>query len=96
MAIFNYTDENENVLFPNWYWGPYKVICEEINRNIENYELFNEEVNFNFNSFKNKFLELTKKQDRIFTILNTAAHNPTGYIITDYEWDNIFLKKWKL
>lgn len=89
MAIFNYTDENETILLPNWYWGPYKVICEEINRNIENYELFNDKGNFNFNAFKKQFLELSKNQDRIFTILNTPAHNPTGYTVTDDEWDNI-------
>ncbi|WP_373598285.1 aminotransferase class I/II-fold pyridoxal phosphate-dependent enzyme [Paraclostridium bifermentans] len=89
MAIFNYTDENETILLPNWYWGPYKVICEEINRNIKNYELFNEKGNFNFNAFKNQFLELSKNQDRIFTILNTPAHNPTGYTVTDNEWDKI-------
>ena len=89
MAIFNYTNENEAILVPNWYWGPYKVISEEINRKIENYELFDEEGNFNFNSFKNQFLNLSKNQNQIFTIFNTPAHNPTGYTVTDDEWDKI-------
>ncbi|MGL5754113.1 MAG: pyridoxal phosphate-dependent aminotransferase [Paraclostridium sp.] len=89
MAIFNYTNENESILVPNWYWGPYKVIAEEINRNIINYELFDEEGNFNFNSFKNQFLNLSNNQNRVFTIFNTPAHNPTGYTVTDKEWDEI-------
>ena len=29
------------------------------------------------------------KQERIFTILNTPAHNPTGYSVPDDDWDKI-------
>ena len=89
LAVFNYTEVEEAILVPDWYWGPYKIICEEINRRIENYELFNKEGNFNFESFENQFLNLSKKQDRIFSIFNTPAHNPTGYTISDDEWDKI-------
>lgn len=89
MAVFNYTNENEAILVPNWYWGPYKVISEEINRKIVNYELFDQYGNFNFSSFKNQFLNLSNNQNRIFTIFNTPAHNPTGYTVTDEEWDRI-------
>ena len=42
LAIFNYTNENEKILVPNWHWGPYKIISEEINRELINYDLFNE------------------------------------------------------
>jgi aromatic-amino-acid transaminase len=89
MAVFNYTNENEKILVPNWHWGPYKIISEEINRELKIYELFNEEGNFNFDSFKKQFLNLSKNQERVFTIFNTPAHNPTGYTITDLEWDKI-------
>lgn len=89
MAIFNYTNENEKILVPNWYWGPYKIISEEINRELINYDLFNEKGNFNFESFKNQFLNISYNQERVFTIFNTPAHNPTGYTIEDKEWDKI-------
>ncbi|CEO10074.1 pyridoxal phosphate-dependent transferase [[Clostridium] sordellii] len=89
MAIFNYTNEKESILTPDWYWGPYKVISEEINRKIVNYDFFDENGNFNFKSFKNQFINLSEKQERIFTIFNTPAHNPTGYTISNKEWDDI-------
>ncbi|WP_195335697.1 aminotransferase class I/II-fold pyridoxal phosphate-dependent enzyme [Paraclostridium bifermentans] len=89
LAVFNYTEKQETILVPDWYWGPYKIICEEINRNITNYELFNKEGNFNFESFKDQFINLSQKQDRIFSIFNTPAHNPTGYTVSDEEWDKI-------
>lgn len=89
LAVWNYTNEGDKILTSDWYWGPYGSITEEIDRKIVNYQLFNEDGNFNFDSFKNQFLDLAKEQERIFTILNTPAHNPTGYSISNDEWDNI-------
>ncbi len=89
LAIFNYTNENEKILVPNWHWGPYNIISEEINRELINYDLFNEKGNFNFDSFKDQFLNISYNQERVFTIFNTPAHNPTGYTIDDKEWDKI-------
>ncbi len=89
LGVFNYTEEGDEVLTSDWYWNPYLNICEEIGRNLVTYKLFDENNNFNFKSFKEKFLKISNKQDRVFTILNTPGHNPTGYTISDNEWDKI-------
>lgn len=89
LAAWNYTEEGDEVLTSDWFWSPYVSITEEIGRKVTTYKLFDEQNNFNFNSFKESFLNIASKQERIFTILNTPAHNPTGYSIPDEEWDKI-------
>ena len=89
LGVCNYTEEGNEILTSDWYWGPYTSITEEIGRKIRTFKLFDENNKFNFESYKKEFIELSKKQDRIFTILNTPGHNPTGYSISDDEWDKI-------
>lgn len=89
LATWNYTEEGDEILTSDWFWSPYVSITEEIGRKVRTYQLFDENNNFNFNSFKEEFLNISSKQERIFTILNTPAHNPTGYSVSDDEWDKI-------
>ncbi len=89
LAVFNYTNEGDEVLTSDWFWSPYISITEEIGRKVATYQLFDEKNNFNFTSFKERFLDIASRQERIFTILNTPAHNPTGYSVPDDDWDKI-------
>ncbi len=95
VAMWNYTEEGDEVLTSDWYWSPYQTICEEAGRKISTFQLFSEEGNFNVADFKEKFKAILNKQDCVMTILNTPAQNPTGYSISDDEWDEIlaFLKE---
>jgi len=95
IAMWNYTEEGDEILTSDWYWSPYKTISEEAGREISTFKLFTEDGNFNTEDFKKRFKEILAKQDRLMTILNTPAQNPTGYSISDEEWDEIlaFLKE---
>jgi len=88
-AIWNYTNPGDSVLVCDWFWAPYVTIAEEFGRNVTNYELFNDKGEFNIISFKEKFEDLLKKQKRLVTIINTPANNPTGYSLSDEEWDEV-------
>ncbi|WP_019230249.1 pyridoxal phosphate-dependent aminotransferase [Sedimentibacter sp. B4] len=88
-AIWNYTNPGDSILVCDWFWGPYVTISEEFGRTVTNYELFNDKGEFNIISFKEKFEELLKKQKRLVTIINTPANNPTGYSLSDEEWDEV-------
>ena len=88
-AIWNYTNPGDSILVCDWFWTPYVTISEEFGRTVTNYELFNEKSEFNIVSFKEKFEELLKKQKRLVTIINTPANNPTGYSLSDEEWDEV-------
>jgi aromatic-amino-acid transaminase len=94
-ALWNYTNEGDEVLTSDWYWSPYQTIAEECGRNIVTYKLFNNEGNYNTEGFKSRFKDLLNRQKRVLAIINTPAHNPTGYSVSDEEWDDIlsFLKE---
>lgn len=88
-AIWNYSNPGDSVLVCDWFWSPYVTISEEFGRTVTNYEFFNEKGEFNIASFKEKFEALLSKQKRLVTILNTPANNPTGYSLSDEEWDEV-------
>lgn len=88
-AIFNYTNIGDSVITTNLYWDPYKTICQESGRKLQTFNFFTDEGTFDIKAFKDKFNLLLNKQKRVLTILNTPAHNPTGYSISDNEWDEI-------
>ncbi len=88
-GIFNYTNPGDSILVCDWYWSPYVTISEEFGRTVTNYELFNDKNEFNIESFKEKFEKLLNKQKRLVTVINTPANNPTGYSLSDEEWDKV-------
>lgn len=88
-AIWNYTNPTETVLVCDWFWGPYVTISDEFNRKVSTFELFNKDGNFNIDSFRDKFNSLLDAQKRLVTILNSPANNPTGYSLSDEEWDKV-------
>jgi Aspartate/tyrosine/aromatic aminotransferase len=90
-TIWNYSEMGDTVLTADWYWGPYKTICEEHGRKLETFSLFDEHYNLNIGSFENKLQELAKVQERIVILLNSPANNPTGYNLSDSEWDEVIL-----
>ena len=85
-AIWNYTDVGETVLCSDWYWGAYKVLCQDMGRDFTTYKMLDAE---------NKFNELLAKQDNLLYLLNTPAHNPTGYSLSEQDMDGVLalLKK---
>jgi Aspartate/tyrosine/aromatic aminotransferase len=88
-TIQNYSKRGDQVLTSDWYWSPYSTIAQDIERTITTYTLFDADGKFNAASFESKIKELLAKQDGLVVILNTPAHNPTGYSFTLDDWDKI-------
>lgn len=85
-AIWNYTEIGDTVLTSDWFWGPYRVLCDDALRKLDTFSLFDEQQHFNLQSFQSKLNGLLQKQNNALLILNTPAHNPTGYSVSDAEW----------
>jgi aromatic-amino-acid transaminase len=85
-AIWNYTEIGDTVLTTDWFWGPYRVLCQDKLRNLDTFSMFDEQQHFNLKSFQAKLNGLLEKQNNALLIINTPAHNPTGYSISDDEW----------
>ena len=88
-TIANYTDRGDSLLVADWYWSPYGTIAAEQGRKVETFAFFNDERKFNAEDFKIKAESLLSRQQRLVIILNTPAHNPTGYSLTTEDWNNV-------
>ncbi len=88
-TIWNYSEMGDKVLTSDWFWGPYKTIANENLRDIAIYKFFDEKDGFNLQDFEEKVNGLLKKQDSIVILLNSPAHNPTGFSLSDQEWSSV-------
>lgn len=88
-AIWNYMNEGDTALCSDWYWGAYKVLCSDMGRNFTTYKMLDEDNKFNLPALKAKVEELLGKQDSLLYILNTPAHNPTGYSLSEEDMDGV-------
>ena len=84
-VVWNYLDMGEAVITTEFYWGPYKGICEEHGRKLETFSMFNSQGGFNLEALDEKMAEVAERQKQILLILNTPANNPTGYTMTPQE-----------
>lgn len=88
-TIINYSKIGDKILTTDWHWAPYNTIAGEIGRSVDTFEMFNDEGKFNVENFALKVKELVDAQGSLVIILNTPAHNPTGYSLTDSDWDGV-------
>lgn len=88
-VISNYSQPGDKIITSDWFWAPYKSLCAQQGRELVTYELFNENRGFNVEGFAKTVFEVAEEQGRLIILLNTPAHNPTGYSVTDEEWDKI-------
>lgn len=88
-TIQNYSRRGDVILTSDWYWSPYLTIAQELERKLETYPLFTEEGNYNVKGFEDKMNQILDEQGRIVILINTPAHNPTGYSLSSDDWDGI-------
>jgi len=88
-SLFNFLEEDDIVICPDLHWGAYENIAKEYKRQFITYPLFNEKGAFNIEGFRQAFESALKKKGRVLSIINSPANNPTGYSLTDTEWDEV-------
>lgn len=88
-AVWGYTEPGDKILVADWHWSAYGTIAGEVGRTLTHHKLFDEKGNFNVASFKENFDALVDEQKRVLTIINSPAQNPTGYSLSDDEWDSV-------
>lgn len=88
-AVVNYTGAGDKVLTSDWFWGTYNVICQEQGRTLATYQLFDEKQNYNLKALAARLEEIFAGQDSLLLIINTPAHNPTGYSLSEADWSGV-------
>lgn len=89
IAIDNYSAPGDKILTHDWCWTNYKNMCKEHGRDLVTFRFFDEEGNFDADDMKAQIEELAKTQDQIVLLLNTPAHNPTGYALSLEDWGRV-------
>jgi len=84
-AILNYTEPGDFILTTDWHWGPYQSIADETGRKLKTFPLL-ASGGPDWARFEETMKELACEQHNIFLLMNTPAHNPTGYSFTDGEF----------
>ncbi len=88
-VIHNYTEPGDAVLTGDWFWGAYRTLCEDNQRRLATFTLFTDELTFHHADFARAVHALADAQRQVTVVLNTPAHNPTGYSLTDDDWDRV-------
>lgn len=89
-AIANYAERGDKVLTSDWFWGTYNVICNETGKKLETFKLFDDDYKFfNIENFSARVEEILSAQNSLLVIINSPAHNPTGYSLSDAEWEKV-------
>jgi len=87
-TIKNVLNPGETVIKPNLGWGPYKTMAIECDLSLTDYNMFNGN-SFDIDDFKSILSTVMDKQGRVLAIINDPCHNPSGYTLTNKEWDQI-------
>lgn len=88
-VISNYSAAGDKVLTSDWHWAPYNTIAGELGRSIETFTFFTAQRSFHAEAFRQKVMQLLDIQESLVIIMNTPAHNPTGYSLTLSDWDQV-------
>lgn len=88
-VIDNYSNYGDAVLTHDWCWANYRNICSEHGRTLRTFRFFDEDGKFDSADLEKKLTELAKTQDQVILMINTPAHNPTGYSLSLEDWDNV-------
>ena len=89
LAVENYSCPADRILTHNYYWAPYESMANELGRGFETFDTFDEEGHFNLKDLEYKVKKLTRNQEHLVIILNTPAANPTGYSLSEDDWQGV-------
>ena len=85
----NYLKTNEKVLVPSVMWETYITLAKERGSMVSKYSLYDENNNFDLADLKEKIEELMKVQESIILVINDPCHNPTGFCMTDNDYESL-------
>lgn len=66
----------------------YERFADRAKLNVFEHELFDGD-HFNLKSFRERLLQLCKKQHEVIVIINDPCHNPTGFTLSEQEFKDI-------
>lgn len=80
-----FVNSQDTVLVPDKMWGNYKLVFKERrNADLQTYKIFDNNLKFDIEGIREKFINLAKKKSKLAIVIN-FPNNPTGYSLTKEE-----------
>lgn len=87
-TITDVLDANETLIIPEIAWGSYKLMASMNGLNVCTYSLFDGN-HFNVEDLDRVCTKVMKEQGKVLLVINDPCHNPTGYSLTQKEWQEV-------
>jgi aromatic-amino-acid transaminase len=88
-AVVNFLEAGQQMLVPQFFWGPYTEITKHTGRGLDPFTMFNHEGAFDIGGMTKAMHRHLEEQGRVLLVLNFPCHNPTGYNLSPDEWEQI-------
>lgn len=85
-----FLEEGDAVLLPDVMWTNYKLIASKAHAVYETYHMFDEKGELDFSSLRETIASAREKYHRSVLVINDPCQNPTGYCMTEEEYDSLF------
>lgn len=85
-AIANFLEPGQSLLTSSYFWGPYQTLCDESDRKLATFSMFDAEGKLDANALDAALAKQLAEQKRSLIFLNDPCHNPTGYSMRPEEW----------
>ncbi|HEY1958617.1 MAG TPA: aminotransferase class I/II-fold pyridoxal phosphate-dependent enzyme [Polyangiaceae bacterium] len=82
-AIKNFLEPGQTLLTTNFFWGPYQTLADESDRKLATFDMFAPDPAA---ALDRALGAIVAEQKRALLFINDPCHNPTGYSMTDEEW----------
>ncbi len=90
IAFNLFLEEGQNVLLPDVMWTNYILIAKKAGLGYETYSMFTSDGKFNLESLKEHIQFTMKEFGRCLVVINDPCQNPTGYCLSEEEYDELF------
>lgn len=88
MAFTSFLDKGQTIILPDIAWSSYELMASQNNISVTHYQMFDGD-HFNLDSVKAAVDSCMAEQGRAVLVVNDPCHNPTGYSLTQEEWDRL-------
>ena len=88
-AVANFLEQGQKMLVPSFFWGPYREVTAHGGRSLDPFPMFADDGSFDIAGMAAGLDRHLATQGRALVVLNFPCHNPTGYTLSDEEWQRV-------
>ncbi|MFV0380818.1 MAG: pyridoxal phosphate-dependent aminotransferase [Breznakia sp.] len=88
MTLQTLVNQDDSILFPELAWESYRLMAEMFQLQSETYKLF-QGTAFHLKNFQKQCQNIMEKEHKLTLIINDPCHNPSGYSLSEKEWEEV-------